>query len=69
MVSSCQLGGAWTVRDLSCRPQVAAVIGTGLNVTTGEWVQATDIFPPTGRSSLPGLSLSNGKDVNYSLEA
>jgi len=60
MVSSCQLGGAWTVRDLSCRPQVAAVIGKGWNKTKGEWVQATDIYPPTGRSSLPGLSLAYG---------
>ena len=61
--SSCQLDGAWSVTDLSCRPQVAAVIGRGWNKTKGEWVQATDIYPPTGRSILPGLQLQYGKDV------
>ena len=63
LYSSCQLDGAWSVTDLTCRPQVAAIIGQGRNMTTREEVQATDIYPPTGRSSLPGLQLTSGKDV------
>ena len=59
--SSCSLRGVWSVTGLTCRPQVAAVVGSGWN-TLGKWVPTIDIYPPTGsRSPLPGLPILLGK--------
>ena len=63
MSTSCSLTGRWTVADLTCRPQVAALLGPGINATTWRVQQAVDIYPSTDSGSLiPGLPLQYGKD-------
>jgi hypothetical protein len=63
MNSTCSLTGRWTVADLTCRPQVAAVLGQGYNATTGRWEQSVDLYPAThSKSHIPGLPFLYGKD-------
>ena len=58
LTSTCMFRGVWSVQDLTCRPQVAAVVGQELNNTM-------DIYPSTGsRSHLPGLPIFGGKVEN-----
>ena len=62
MKSSCTLTGRWSVPDLICRPQVAALVGPGLNTTLGRWQETVHMYPQTGSSShIPGLPLNHGK--------
>ena len=62
MESSCTLTGAWSVADLSCRPQVAAVVGKGWNETLEMAQQILQMYPSTGsRSHISGLPILAGK--------
>ena len=63
----CMLGGTWSVDEIrfTCRPQKAAVIGSGLKNNTGKFEPSTDLYPPTGRPHPPGLpaDIILGKDT------
>ena len=54
--SQCTWRGVWSLEDLTCRNQVAAVVGPRHIVDQDSWVSAVEIYPAPGMmSSLPGM--------------